>query len=344
MKRLRPPVPSGIPIPAPVLAAFQKDLTAWYARHRRDLPWRRHPSPYAVAVSEFMCQQTQIAAVLPYFDRWIKRFPDWSALARAKESEVLKMWEGLGYYRRARLLHHLAQAVDATPEKELPASPEKLKEFPGIGPYTAGAIASIAFGLRAPIVDGNVERVLTRVFAVPENAALPSTRQKLWHLAEGLLPEKGCGDFNQALMECGALVCTPRSPQCLFCPLKSACQARKLDPEGFPVKSRPEITAEEETIAIVRQEKSIWMLPPGSPGRWKDFHKLPLLDLKTMEAGEAAGSIRYSITRYRVSATARNATLKEDARAEGVWLKESELNFVSLPAPHRKLLNKILSV
>jgi len=333
--------PQKLATPA-VLRAFRGDLPAWFQQHKRSLPWRSRPSPYGVAVSEFMCQQTQIATVLPYFDRWMRKYPSWTSLAQAKEDEVLKMWEGLGYYRRARMLHALAKAVAATRDEELPPSLEELKMFPGIGPYTAGAIASIAFGQRAALVDGNVERVLTRVFAIRENVALPKVKKLLWSLAEELLPELGCGDYNQALMECGALICTPRSPQCLFCPLKAVCKGRKENPENFPVKTRIEITSETETIALVRQEKSIWMLPPGSAGRWKDFYKLPLFDPETMDEGEAVGAIQYSITRYRVSATVRNASLKEGPERSGVWLKESELDSISLPAPHRKVLKKLL--
>jgi A/G-specific adenine glycosylase len=326
-------------IDAKVRRAFRHGLVAWYGRHKRDLPWRRNPTPYAVAVSEFMCQQTQIATVLPYFDRWMKELPDWQALADAREERVLKLWEGLGYYRRARLLHQLARDVVALPGKELPGDVAELKKLSGIGDYTAGAIASIAFGLPAPVVDGNVERVLSRVFNLREDVRSKPVKEKLWALAGALLPEKEAGDFNQALMECGALVCTPSSPMCLTCPLEPVCLAP--DPESLPVKVRTAITEEKETRAWIAKGGKVWVLTPDQPGRWGGFHRLPPFDADTMTQGRALFEIRYTITRFKVTASIVEASFTGKAPSRGVWMTMEALEHIALPAPHRKVVERM---
>lgn len=319
--------------------AFRGSLLTWYHRHKRALPWRGNPTPYAVAVSEFMCQQTQIATVLPYFDRWMKELPNWQALAAAKEERVLKLWEGLGYYRRARLLHQLARDVVALPGGELPADVEELKKLSGIGAYTAGAIASIAFNLPAPVVDGNVERVLSRVFNLQEDIKSKPMQEKLWQLAGALLPKETPGDFNQALMECGALVCTPSSPACLTCPLETVCLA--ADPESLPVKIRTVITEEKETRAWILKNGKLWVLKPDQPGRWSGFHRLPQFDPATMKEGRALFEIRYTITRFKVTASVVEASFQSKAPAQGVWMTMEQLEAIALPAPHRKIVQKM---
>lgn len=200
-------------------------LVRWFRGHHRELPWRREPTPYRVWVSEIMLQQTQVVTVLPYFARWMERFPTVEALAEAPLDDVLALWSGLGYYRRARTLHAAAQQVASTHGGELPGTLEGLLAIPGIGRYTAGAIASIAFGLRAPIVDGNVIRVYARLFGVEGDPTAAATQRRFWALAEELVPAEDPSAYNQAVMELGALVCTPRKPACLLCPVQGRCVA-----------------------------------------------------------------------------------------------------------------------
>ena len=201
--------------------AFRETLLRWYRRHRRSLPWRGTRDPYRVWVSEIMLQQTRVETVRDYYRRWLREFPTLAALARAPVARVLKLWEGLGYYSRARNLHRAARQIRG----RVPETVAELQQLPGIGRYTAGAIASIAFGQRAPVVDGNVARVFTRVFARTD---------RHWELAEVLLPSRNCGDFNQALMELGALVCLPVQPRCEKCPLRGVCRRGQL-----PARRRP---------------------------------------------------------------------------------------------------------
>ena len=286
-----------------------------------------------------MCQQTQIATVLPYYARWMRQFPDWAALARATESSVLKHWEGLGYYNRARNLHRLARTIHHDLCDELPRTLEGLQALPGIGPYTAGAILSIACNQRAAVLDGNVERVLTRVFDLPWNVADSATKKMLWQICEQLLPQSGFGDHNQSLMELGALICTPNSPQCLLCPLQSIC--RSPDPESRPVKKRTVITREKEQVAILLQNKKIWLLNPSETGRWKGFHRLPLFDATRMTRKSSLGRVNYSITRYRVEAEVWQARWKKSAARNGDWLPLQALEKISMPSPHRKMLSLI---
>ena len=207
---------------------ISRPLLAWYARHKRVLPWRDVPDPYRIWVSEIMLQQTQVETVIPYYQRWLDRFPSLTALAEASLNDVLAAWEGLGYYSRARNLHRAAQRVAAERGGALPDTLPELLALPGIGRYTAGAIASIAFGVDAPVLDGNVKRVLARVFDIRADVKSPAGVKELWSLAESLVPRGKAGDYNQALMDLGATVCTPRAPACEVCPLRALCAARRL--------------------------------------------------------------------------------------------------------------------
>ena len=226
--------------------AIVKALLAWYDRSRRELPWRAKPGatpdPYGVWLSEIMLQQTTVKAVVPYYETFIKRWPTVRALAEADREDVLSAWAGLGYYSRARNLHECAKTVAHEHGGRFPSEPENLIRLPGIGPYTAAAIAAIAFDRRAMPVDGNVERVVARLAAIEQ--PLPAAKPKLKSLAESLTPKARCGDFAQAMMDLGATVCAPRRPSCMICPLKDHCQGRRAEiadtlPRRTPKPERP---------------------------------------------------------------------------------------------------------
>jgi A/G-specific adenine glycosylase len=216
------------------VTSFQDSLLGWYNEYQRDLPWRSDPSLYKTVISEFMLQQTRVSTVLPYFDNWLKKFPDFNALANATEEEVLKSWEGLGYYSRARNLHKLAKI--ATTWK---APPETVKEWmtlPGVGPYIAAAVTSIALGKAEAVCDGNLVRVLSRIFAIDEEFKDGATAQKkLQPIAQSLVDQERPGDYNQAMMELGATVCHRQSPLCLTCPVLEFCNSGRVgNAENFP--------------------------------------------------------------------------------------------------------------
>jgi A/G-specific adenine glycosylase len=267
--------------------AIATAVVAHYAQVRRDLPWRRTRDPYAIWVSEIMLQQTRVATVIPYWERWMARFPTVSALAEAALDDVLAAWAGLGYYSRARNLHAGAQTVDARFGGALPSRAAELREVPGIGPYTAGAIASIAFGERAPLVDGNVARVLARVFAIEHDIKSSAGGKALWAAAGALMaalpPAAAPGDLNQGLMELGATICAPTQPRCLVCPLVRDCAAARTGrqdelpvvaarkkPSELPVLARTLVWIEdagEGEIVLVRRTPDglfggLWELPP----------------------------------------------------------------------------------
>ncbi|MGZ9225580.1 MAG: A/G-specific adenine glycosylase [Anaerolineales bacterium] len=202
-------------------------LLAWYRGNQRTLPWRNHPDPYAVWVSEIMLQQTRVETVIPYFERWMRLFPNLRALAVASEQEVLNAWEGLGYYSRARNLHKAAKIVVDQHNGEIPPDLEELRKLPGIGRYTVGAIASIAFNMDVSALDGNIKRVYTRIFDVNEPADSPAGEKILWKLADENVLKGQAGDYNQALMDLGAMICVPKNPRCLICPVMEICKARQ---------------------------------------------------------------------------------------------------------------------
>ncbi|WP_028539402.1 A/G-specific adenine glycosylase [Paenibacillus sp. J14] len=231
---------------------FSTELLSWYERSKRDLPWRRHRDPYYIWVSEIMLQQTRVDTVIPYFQRFIERFPTIRDLAEAPEEEVLKCWEGLGYYSRARNLQAAAKQVMERHGGIVPDTKAEVSALKGVGPYTTGAILSIAFNRPEPAVDGNVMRVLSRYFLIEEDVAKAGTRTLMEELAAELIPEGRASDFNQALMELGALVCTPKSPQCLICPVMARCAGRlEGAEERLPVKSKAKPPRPEYRLAAL---------------------------------------------------------------------------------------------
>ena len=227
---------------------IRKNLLHWFFHYKRNLPWRREPrDPYHVWLSEVMLQQTQVATVIPYYERWLQRFPTLHALAEAPLDDVLKQWEGLGYYSRARNFHKAAQTVVGEMGGGMPRTVDTLLMLPGVGRYTASAIASLAFNQHAAVLDGNVKRVLARIYALSE-----PTDDDLWMLAEALLPQGQAGAFNEALMELGATVCTPRSPKCSLCPISKDCAALASGtPEAFPAKRAKAATPHYDVLTAI---------------------------------------------------------------------------------------------
>jgi A/G-specific adenine glycosylase len=273
-----------------MLTEISQALLSWYAQNMRSLPWRNNPQPYAIWVSEIMLQQTRVETVIPYFERWMRSFPDMASLAAANLQDVLKAWEGLGYYSRARNLHEAAKIIHESLGGSLPEDPQQLESLPGIGKYTAGAIASMAFGKDSPALDGNIRRVLARVFNLELPARSPAGEKTLWQLAEDNLPPGQAGDYNQAIMDLAASICLPRNPRCLICPLQKHCLACALGvqeqrPVLPPKKQRPHYTV---TAAIMTSgEKVLIAQRPASgllAGMW-EFPGGKLEDGETLEEG-----------------------------------------------------------
>lgn len=269
--------------------AIRRKLLAWYDAHRRDLPWRSDPpNAWAVLVSEAMLQQTQVTTVIDYFNRFMKAWPTPAAMAAADEQDVLRMWQGLGYYRRARNLHAAAKAIVDDHAGRVPDTVDELLTLPGVGRYTAGAVASIAYNRAAPIVDGNVMRVLSRWFAIEKSVDETPVKAALWELAERMTPGERPGDFNQAMMELGALVCTPRNAKCLVCPVQSQCQAQQRGlVEQLPVRSaKRKPTAVTHVVLAARRGGQYLFTQRPSQGLWSNMWELP-----TAENGEDAAAI-----------------------------------------------------
>jgi len=249
------------------LVAFRKQLFGWFRQYRRDLPWRRTKDSYRIWLSEIMLQQTRVAAVIPYYERFLERFPDIHALAGAPQEEVLRLWSGLGYYSRARNLQRAAQEIVAKHGGVFPRTEKDALELPGIGQYTAAAILSIAYGAKHAVLDGNVARVLARIFAVQGDLRDAKRWQALQKSADALLDPKSSGDWNQAMMELGATLCTPQSPQCLLCPVTQFCQARKLGiADTLPTRRKKRATENIVLAAAVLLDPRgrTLLLPPPS--------------------------------------------------------------------------------
>lgn len=333
-------------------AEFQRALLAWYRAHARVLPWREAPSLYKTVVSEFMLQQTQVKTVLPYLARWLAALPDFAALARASEAEVLQLWEGLGYYSRARNLHRLAQQVAAWPE--IKRTPEAWQELPGVGPYTAAAITSISFGAPAACVDGNVVRILARLTAdATEFRDSASASKSFAAIADALLPKENPGDHNQAMMELGATVCFRQKPLCLTCPVRGFCTAaRGGDPEIFPRLAARKI--EQRTVTRVWCERDgALLLHRAAAGarRFANIHELPTAEQAGLESAKAArGALlakkRRSITRFQITESIHRIAVpatRSKLPAELVWVPLGSLAAITLSGPHRRWVGEILA-
>jgi A/G-specific adenine glycosylase len=269
---------------------LRRRLLQWYRRHRRALPWRETADPYRIWVSEVMLQQTQVATAVSFYQTFLERFPTIASLARARESEVLAHWSGLGYYRRARHLREAARVVVREHSGDLPRDPHAFGRLPGVGRYTTGAVLSIAFGQPLAVLDGNVARVLSRLFALDAAVRDPKGAKALWQLATRLIPMRSPGDWNQALMELGAVVCLPRAPRCPECPVRDRCRARRLGLEERlpPAVARRRIEKEWRAAAVIERDGRILMARRSGrllDGMWEP----PGVQLASRTASAATG-------------------------------------------------------
>jgi A/G-specific adenine glycosylase len=335
-------------------------LIRWYQKHARDLPWRRTDDPYRIWISEIMLQQTTVVAVVPYFDRFLDRFPDVQTLAAADEAEVLKLWEGLGYYSRARNIHKAAKAVVAHHEGVFPSEVAMLLELPGIGRYTAGAIASFAFDKRAPIVEANTLRLYCRLLGYAGDPRSTEGQRRLWEFAEAILPKTQPGRFNQALMELGATVCSPRTPDCEHCPVQSYCRAN-LDQTQATIPQlarRAQITEVTEASVAVRRNNAYLLRRRTAGERWaglwdfvrfeldaaahESLHIVEQVQVQTglqIDLGPQLAELKHGVTRYRITlkcftAEATTGSLRADEEWE--WVRATKFDQFPLSVTGRK--------
>jgi len=313
--------------------AFRTRLLAWYDRNARDLPWRKSCDPYRVWVSEIMLQQTRVAAVIEHYHEFLRRFPTVQKLAAAREASVLAAWSGLGYYRRARMLHATAKVISRERGGEFPKTADAWRELPGIGRYTAAAIASIAFGEPVAVVDGNVERVLQRM------AGQPISGEKVWAAAETLLDRMRPGDFNQAMMELGATVCTPRAPACLTCPVVGLCMTRgEMATGAKPTKQNKR----EIHYALDRQNGSVFLVQrPRNSALMAGMWELPQITGLEDDA-KASFRLRHSITVTDYTVLVWQESVPKGTVGE--WISVRRLRGIALTGLARKILRKAMDL
>jgi A/G-specific adenine glycosylase len=356
--------------PAPALARLiRRCLLAWFDRSRRDLPWRRERDPYRIWISEVMLQQTTVAAVVPFYQRFLQAFPTLPSLAAADEQEVLRAWEGLGYYRRARDLHRAAQQLMAEWGGQIPDDPAVLHRLPGMGRYTLGAVLSQAFDRRCPVLEANSRRVWCRLFGRMDDPRRGSARRWLWQVAEALLPTRRVGDFNQAVMELGALVCTPAVPHCEQCPLAGPCTARRLSlQESIPARSPSQrvTSVQEAAVAILRGDEVLLVQRP-STGRWASLWEFPHASLEagethddaarrlvaqltglTVDLGPEVMTVRHGLTRYRIALVCFEARytagcFHSEFYQQACWVKPEELPRYPSSTPQRRLATALIA-
>jgi A/G-specific adenine glycosylase len=358
--------------PARALTPLRAKLLDWFDTNKRDLPWRATTNgkrdPYCVWVSEIMLQQTTVAAVVPKFNAFVAKFPNLAALAAATEQDVLKQWEGLGYYRRAEHIAAAAIELMRTHNGELPDDEEVWAALPGVGRYVLGAVLSQAFDRRLPIVEANSLRVLSRLFGLRDDPRAGEGKARVWEAAEAILPATRCGDFNQALMELGALVCTPTNPECAKCPLAARCEAKRLNLQGEipPKAKRPEITEVREVGVVVRDGDRVLVCQrPATATRWQNMWEVPHAPLSededltagasrvvneltgfAVEPGAELLTIRHGVTRYAITLACVEAELRGGAFVPGAyaaaaWVRVGELTDYPTSSPQRKLMSAL---
>jgi A/G-specific adenine glycosylase len=343
---------------------IRRKLLTWYDKTKRNLPWRKTKDPYKIWVSEIMLQQTQVKTVIPYYERWIKTLPSIEKLAKTPEQKILKLWEGLGYYSRAKNLKKSAKIISNEMNGELPKTVKDLQSLPGIGRYTAGAISSIAFGLKAPVLDGNVKRVISRLFCMNENGATSASESRLWEKATDLLSVSRPGDFNQALMELGAIVCIPKSPVCQKCPVQIICKAFLTNRVNeFPPSKRktPTKNIEVSTGIIIKNKKvyiqqrskdglmgGLWEFPGGKREKNESIEECLKREIKE-ELGVSVitlkkiMTIKHTYTQFRVTLNVFNCGLqKKQIRPNGCkqwkWVSFSNLKKYPFPSANVKIV------
>jgi A/G-specific adenine glycosylase len=320
------------------VAAFRRSLVRWYRRYGRDLPWRRTSDPYAVLVSEVMLQQTQVATVIPYYRKWLRQFPNFASLARTSENEVLLAWQGLGYYVRARNLQATAKAVMHEHCGQFPRPVEKMQRLPGIGKYTAHAVASFAFNQSVPIVEANTARVLTRLFNVRHSIDSGAGRRTLWKHAADLLPTSDSRTFNSALLDLGALICVARNPKCGHCPVKSFCCAK--NPASLPVKRTKVKTKRiiERHALIVRRGR---VLLQRSRHRWRGMWILPPLEVdnSTFQARPVHKHV-FPFTHHQITLAVYRQTAPRKLASGQQWIEA--IDDVPMPSPHRRAIEELI--
>ncbi|EDY83733.1 base excision DNA repair protein, HhH-GPD family [Verrucomicrobiia bacterium DG1235] len=331
--------------------SFRSSLIDWYDANARDLPWRNAPSTYKTVVSEFMLQQTQVKTVLPYFAAWLEKYPDFKTLADASEEEILKSWEGLGYYSRARNLHKLAKEVSAIPAGELPTDAKSWLRFPGVGPYAAAAICSISFSDPSAVVDGNVVRILSRITADESDYKNSTDAAKAYReLVQTLLNPAHPGDHNQAMMELGATVCHKQSPTCLLCPVRVHCQGyTKGIAETLPRLAKTKF--EEVTVnrAWIQSPQGILLHKiPANAKRMKGLHELPDLAALSIPVPKTKPHLtrKRGITKYRITERIHTITpqaLPSSLPPDHIWAKPSEIPKLPFSGPHRRWITELLS-
>lgn len=345
------------------LRAFRRKLLAWYATEKREFPWRGTRDLYRIWVSEIMLQQTQTTTVIPYFERFVEAFPTVSALASASEERVLKQWEGLGYYRRARQLHAAAKQICEQHDGSFPETFAEVLALPGIGRYTAGAILSIGRDQQLPILEANTIRLYARLIGLSGNLQKSAAQKTLWRFAETIIPKKQVGDFNQALMELGAAICKPRDPSCLICPAKSECAAfaQNLQDEIPAAKLKPQFeTLCEAAVIVVHRERYLVRQRTADEwwtGLW-DFPRFKIEGVDdrriqdqlcretgiSAEIGERFVTIKHGVTRYRITLHCWNAnrTAGKIRRGSGYqWATETQLSELPLTTTARRMAKYI---
>jgi A/G-specific adenine glycosylase len=346
------------------MRTFRRKLLAWFRRHARDLPWRRTRDPYHVWVSEIMLQQTQVATVVDYFTRFIAAFPTIDALAAADEQDVLRLWEGLGYYRRARSLHKAAGLLAGEHGGQFPPDREIVGRLPGIGRYTAGAILSIAFDQPQPILEANTLRLHSRLLAYPGPTHTRDALELLWQMAAAVLPRRGAGELNQALMELGATVCLPRQPRCGICPVAALCPTfqQGLQEQIPATRPRPRVEQVREAAVVVRRGGKVLLLKRGDDERWAGLWDFPRFVVAADDAQLPAelaagvyaltgvkiehqrqlGTIKHGVTRFRITLQCHEARCIASRAVNGRsaqlrWVKPAELERFPLSVPARRL-------
>ena len=350
-------------------AQIQRALLDWFEKSARDLPWRRTRDPYAIWISEIMLQQTRVQAVVPYYERFLSRFPTVQHLARARLDTVLKLWEGLGYYSRARNLHAAAQKILTQFGGHLPAAREQLLTLPGIGRYTAGAIASMAFGQREPLVDGNVTRVLCRIFRIRSSPKDAATQDRIWSIAGDLVPEGHAGQFNQALMELGREVCLPRHPRCDTCPVNRLCEAKlHHEQDSLPMRvPKRQLPFHPVAVGVIYRNDRIlidkrkpdgllgglWEFPGGKKRRSESLEAALRREVReelalTVRVDRPLAVVDHTYSHLRVRIHAFECTYVSGtphciACADFKWVRPQDLGRYAFPAANKKIIEILRS-